>query len=193
MTKVLKIDASGRVDGSVSRALSEKIAQRVANGGEIITRDLANALPHLDQTWIGATFTPVDDRTAEQHAALSLSDELVAEIQAAETIVIGTPIYNFGVPAALKSWIDQIARAGVTFKYTESGPVGLLTGKRAIIAVASGGVPLGSEMDHATPLIKTVLGFVGITDVQIIDATGTNADLDGVMAKASDAITKLAA
>jgi FMN-dependent NADH-azoreductase len=171
MTNILKITASGRNSGSVSRDLGDRIAQGIANGGETVARNLNDHLPFLDEAWIDATFTPVDDRSDAQHATLALSDAIIAEVQDADTLVIATPVYNFGIPATLKNWIDHIARVGVTFRYTENGPVGLLEGKKAIIAFASGGVPMGSPMDHVTPYLKTVLGFVGITEVEFLDAT----------------------
>jgi hypothetical protein len=110
----------------------------------------------------------------------------VAELKAADTLVIGLPIYNFGVPAALKAWVDQVARAGVTFKYSEYGPKGLLEGKRAIVAVASGGTEAGSDIDFATGYIRHVLGFIGITDVEFVTADRLMLDADGTMAKASN-------
>ncbi len=175
MTNILKIEASGRKTGSVSRDLSDRIVQTVSDGGEIVSRDLNDYLPFLDEAWIGATFTPVDARSDEQHATLALSDAIIAEVQAADTLVIGTPVYNFGIPATLKNWIDHIARVGVTFRYTENGPVGLLEGKKAIVAYASGGVAMGSDMDHVTPYLKTVLGFVGITEVEFLDTDAVDA------------------
>jgi FMN-dependent NADH-azoreductase len=175
MTQVLKIDASGRSDGSVSRELSDRIAKRLAQGGRIAARDLNNHLPFIDEEWIGANFTPADDRTDEQKQKLALSDSLIAELRAADTLVIGTPVYNFGIPATLKTWVDHIARAGVTFRYTENGPEGLLEGKKAVVAYASGGVPLGAPVDHVTPYLKTVLEFVGITDVEFLDNEAVNA------------------
>jgi len=169
MTKILKIDASGRTDGSVSRDMSNRIAKRLAQGGRIVSRDLNDHLPFIDENWIGANFTPVENRTEAQKAKLAQSDSLIEELRAADTLVIGTPVYNFGIPATLKAWIDQIARAGVTFRYTENGPEGLLTGKKAVVAYASGGVPLGAEVDHVTPYLKTVRGFIGITEVEFLD------------------------
>ncbi len=115
----------------------------------------------------------------------------MAEVQAADTIVIGLPIYNFGVPAALKAWIDLIARAGVTFQYSAEGPKGLLTGKHAIVAVASGGTEIGSDIDFASGYIRHVLGFVGITDVTFIRADRTALDMDGTVRSARDAVDAL--
>ncbi len=182
---VLRIDASARKTGSISRDLTDRILAKAA-APTIITRDLADTpVPQVDETWIGANFTPADDRTAAQKDTLALSDALVADVKAADTIVIGLPIYNFGVPSALKAWIDMIARAGVTFRYTETGPEGLLTGKRAIVAVASGGTKAGSEIDFATGYIRHVLGFIGITDVTFVTADQLMIDADATMKSAN--------
>lgn len=188
---ILQIDASARVQGSTTRQLTAKIAARF--GGKVTHRDLSDAIPQIDETWITANFTPADQRTKAQAAALALSDRLIAEIMAADVLVIGVPVYNFGVPAALKALIDQIARAGVTFKYSETGPKGLLSGKRAVLAVASGGTKVGSEIDFATGYLRHILGFIGITDVRIIAADALMADAEAALAKANKAIETLAA
>lgn len=193
MTKtVLHIDSSARLEGSVTRDLSARITARLG-AEEVIRRDLASPLPLLTEDWVGANFTPADQRSAEQKARLALSDSLVEELQRTDTIVIGTPVYNFSVPAALKAWIDLVARAGLTFKYTENGPVGLLEGKRAIIALASGGTPAGSEIDFATGYLRHVLGFLGITDVELVAADAMAVDADGALSKAKGQIEALAA
>jgi len=191
--EVLRIDASARRAGSVSRDLVDGIVARLAPA-TVVTRDLADTpIPQIDEGWIGANFTPADARTDAQRAALALSDTLVAEVQRADTLVIGLPIYNFGVPAALKAWIDQVARAGVTFRYTATGPVGLLEGKRAIVAVASGGTEAGSEIDFATGYIRHVLGFIGITEVEFVTADRLMLDADASRSKAAAQIEGLAA
>ncbi|MFW8634962.1 FMN-dependent NADH-azoreductase [Cribrihabitans pelagius] len=193
MTKtVLHIDSSARLEGSVTRDLSARITTRLG-AQEVIRRDFASPLPLLTEGWVAANFTPADQRNAEHKAQLALSDSLVEELQRADTIVIGTPVYNFSVPAALKAWIDLVARAGLTFKYTENGPVGLLEGKRAIIALASGGTPAGSEIDFATSYLRHVLGFIGITDVELVAADAMAVDADGALKKANDQIAALAA
>ena len=180
MTHILRIDASARVDGSVTRGLTTQIINHIGNA-KVTSRDLSFGVHALSQDWIGANFTPSDQRSAAQSQTLAPSDALVAEVQAADTLVIGLPIYNFGIPASLKSWIDQIARVGVTFHYTEDGPKGLLQGKRAIVAVASGGTPVGSEIDFATPYLRHALGFVGITDVTFVTAVAWAADADATL------------
>lgn len=178
---ILRIDASARREGSVSRDLTDRIIARLGKDARVITRDLAGGLPLIDEAWVGANFTPADQRTDAQRETLALSDELVAELKAADTLVIGLPVYNFGVPAALKAWVDLVARAGVTFAYTEEGPKGLLEGKRAILVMASGGVPAGSPVDYATTYMKHLLGFVGITDVEIVAAAGLAVDADATL------------
>jgi FMN-dependent NADH-azoreductase len=187
---VLNIQASARDDGSVTRQLSDKVLAEIG-AEETITRDLATGLPLLDGAWLYANFTPADDRTETQREALALSDSLIAEINQADTIVIGSPVYNFSVPAVLKAWIDQIARVGVTFKYTPDGPVGLLSGKRAIIVVASGGTPVGSDIDYASGYLKHIMGFIGITNVTIIAADALGDDAQAKIAAANDDIKQL--
>ena len=188
---ILRIDASARRDGSVSRDLVDLIIDRAGPGATVTTRDLATGLPLIDEAWIRANLTPADARTEADRAALALSDRLVAEVQAADTLVIGLPIYNFGVPSALKAWIDLVARAGVTFRYSEAGPRGLLTGKRAIVAVASGGTEAGSDIDFATGYLRHVLGFIGITDVTFVTADRLMIDTAGSLATATAQIEAL--
>jgi FMN-dependent NADH-azoreductase len=193
MTKtILHIDASARRTGSATRDLSQRVVQHL--GAErIIRRDLASPLPLLTEDWIAANFTPADQRDTVQRDQLALSDELVDELQRADTIVIGLPIYNFSVPAAFKAWIDLVARAGLTFSYTENGPKGLLEGKRAVLAIASGGTAVGSEIDFATDYAKHVLGFIGITDVDVVAADQLAIDADSSVKNAHKAIGELAA
>jgi FMN-dependent NADH-azoreductase len=190
---ILRIDASARRSGSVSRDLADRIIERIGPDATVTTRDLAQGIPLIDEAWVGANFTPEADRTDAQRDILALSDTLVAELKAADTIVIGLPIYNFGVPAALKAWVDQVARAGVTFKYSEYGPKGLLEGKSAIVAVASGGTEAGSDIDFATGYIRHVLRFIGITDVDFVTADRLMVDADGTMAKALEQVDALPA
>lgn len=193
MTKtVLHIDASVRLDGSVSRDISQRIVDRLAPE-TVIRRDLRDALPLIDENWVNANYTPADQRSPAQVETLSLSNALLGELRAADTVVIGAPVYNFTIPAGLKAWIDLIARVGETFQYTESGPVGLLEGKRAIIAVASGGVPVGSPADFLTGYLRHVLGFVGITNVDIVAADQVVADQDAAVGRATAAIAELTA
>ena len=174
---VLEVAASGRNDGSVSRMLSaDLIAALEERHGriELARRDLNKGLRFVDEAWINANFTATEERSAEQRAVLAESDALVAELKAADVLVIGAPIYNFGVPAALKAWIDMVARARLTFRYTENGPRGLLEGKKAYLVVASGGVPVDSAVDFATPYLRHALAFIGIDDVEVIAAEQLN-------------------
>jgi FMN-dependent NADH-azoreductase len=169
---VLHIDTSARFTDSASRAASAALVAE-QNASHVIRRDLSETtLPFLDEGFAQGTFTPPEARTDAQKEALAISDSLVAELQAADTIVIGVAMYNFSIPASLKAWIDQIARAGVTFAYSETGPKGLLEGKKAIITIASGGTEIGSGMDFASDYLRFVLGFVGITDVTILNKDG---------------------
>ncbi|WP_037311237.1 FMN-dependent NADH-azoreductase [Ruegeria halocynthiae] len=193
MTKtILHIDASARRSGSTTRDLSQRIVQHLG-ADRIIRRDLASALPQVTEDWIAANFTPADQRDAVQRDRLTLSDELVDELQRADTIVIGLPIYNFSVPAAFKAWIDLIARVGLTFSYSETGPKGLLEGKRAVLAVASGGTQVGSDIDFATGYARHVLGFVGIQDVDIVAADQMALDAEAALNTAHKAVSELAA
>ena len=174
--KILQINASARREGANSTRVAERIVARLqaANPGATVTvRDLA-VTPHpvLDETALGALFTPADKRTAEQATRVALDDALIAEIQAHDTVVLGVPMYNFGVPVQLKNWIDAIARVGVTFRYTENGPEGLLEGKQVYLALARGGRYRDTPADSQVPYLKTVLGFLGLTDLHFIYAEG---------------------
>jgi FMN-dependent NADH-azoreductase len=175
--KILDISASGRRQGSTSRMLSgELIAALESRHGSVAvqSRDLADGVPFVDDSWITANFTADDDRTPEQRDALAHSDRFVTELQDADVIVMGVPIYNFSIPAVLKAWIDMVARARVTFRYTENGPQGLLHGKKAYVVIASGGVAVGGDFDFATPYLRQVLSFVGISDIEFIAAEQLN-------------------
>ncbi len=176
-TTILNITASARTTGSKTRALADDVLAEYAAAGEttVISRNVAAGLPFVDEDWVGANFTHEAERTPDQRAKLMVSDSLVAELEAADVVVIGLPVYNFGVPASLKAWIDMVARVGKTFRYTSSGPVGLLTGKKAIIAMASGGTKYGSAIDFATPYLKHALSFIGIQDVTVLVADEADA------------------
>ena len=191
--KVLRIDASGRQNGSSSRALLDDLVSALESRYDlsVTRRDLAAGIPHVDDAWIGANFTPPEERTDEQRATLALSDALVAELAEADTLAIGVPIYNFGVPAALKAWVDMIARARLTFRYTDDGPRGLMQGKKAYLVVASGGVGVGSQVDFATPYMRQALAFVGISDVEVIAADRQNMRGDQALSEARARIADL--
>lgn len=187
MSNILHITASIRGADSVSNTLGNTLVTGLSakTGASVTHRNLAaNNVPY--QTWdrFNAGFVPADERTAEQSELVALADTLIDELQAADTIVISSPIYNFSAPASLKAWADLVARAGTTFKYTENGPVGLLESKKAYITIASGGTPLGSDFDFMSPWLKFFLGFLGIEVIEVIAA-------DGIMGK--DAEEKIAA
>jgi FMN-dependent NADH-azoreductase len=176
-TRVLEISASGRSAGSVSRQLSRDLLSALEhryNDIQVVRRDLADGVPFVDQAWIESNFTPAESRSYDQREALTYSDSLVNELEEADIVVIGVPVYNFSIPAALKAWIDMVARARKTFRYTENGPKGLLEGKKAYLVVATGGVEVGSPIDFATPYLRHLLSFIGITDVEIIAAEKMN-------------------
>jgi len=173
---ILQINSSARREGSQSSRLADQLTRRLrdANPDATLTvRDLTTT-PHpvLDDAGLGALFTPAEQRTAEQAARVALDDALIAEVQAADVIVIGVPMYNFGVPASLKNWIDAIVRRGATFRYTEKGPEGLLTGKKVYVALARGGKYRNTPADTQVPYLSTVLGFLGMTDVRFVYAEG---------------------
>ncbi len=196
--QILRIDSSARRHGSETRALSDALIGRIeATANTTMTRrDLAVDAPSLvNEAWVGANFTDPAARSDAQVAELAASDALVAELEAADVIVIGVPIYNFSIPAVLKAWIDMVARAGVTFRYGEDGPEGLLNNKKAYVVMASGGVPIGSAMDFASPYLRHLLGFIGIHDVEFISAAEVKEDshrLDAALAAANSHIQQAA-
>jgi FMN-dependent NADH-azoreductase len=174
--KILQINASARSAGANSTIVANRIVERlqVAHPGVQVTlRDLA-VTPHpvLDEAALGALFTPAGERTPQQAARVALDDALIAEVQAHDALVLGVPMYNFGVPVQLKNWIDAIARVGVTFRYTADGPEGLLKGKTVYLALARGGRYRDTPNDAQVPYLKMVLGFLGLTEVRCIYAEG---------------------
>lgn len=178
MANVLVIESSARQQGSVSRQLT---AQFIANwssanpADQIKVRDLAvDQVPHLDANLLGGWMTPAEQQSDAEQAALALSNLLTDELLAADVLVLAAPMYNFAIPSTLKAWLDHVLRAGVTFKYTETGPQGLLSGKRAFVLTARGGIYAGSAQDHQEPYLRQALAFVGIHDVSFIHAEGLN-------------------
>jgi FMN-dependent NADH-azoreductase len=178
MSSILLVTSSPRGSESLSNAIATELAEKFAasGGSSLVRRDLVESqLDHVDGTFTAAIRKPVDGRTAEEAEAVKVSDALVAELLAADTIVIGTGLINFNIYSSLKSWIDHIARAGLTFTYTENGPVGLAKGKKAYLVLAAGGVYSsgpGAPMNHAEPYLKTVLGFLGIELVETVYVEG---------------------
>jgi FMN-dependent NADH-azoreductase len=190
----LRVDASARKAESISRQLGDTLieALQAHNTLTLETIDLCEPPPVVNADWVPANNTPAAQRSNEHHDTLTLSDTLVEQLEAADLLVITTPIYNFGVPAALKAWIDQVARAGRTFRYTDSGPVGLLQHKRAIVLVTSGGTRIGSDIDFTTPYLKHVLGFIGIHDVRFVAADALGQSADEAIARAKSELAQLA-
>ena len=191
---VLIVNSSARNEGSVSRELvRELLANLEASRGplSVTHRDLAKGIDFVSQAWIAANFTDDADRDENQHKELANSDLLVQELMDAQILIVGVPVYNFGIPAALKAWIDMVARARKTFRYTSNGPEGLLTGKKAYLVVASGGVPVDSPVDFATPYLRHALRFIGITDVEVIAAEQINSRGSAAMEAARSQISNL--
>ena len=176
--KILQINASARREGANSTKLANTVVERLqaAQPGATLTlRDLAaTPVSILDETALGALFTPADQRDASQAAQVAEYAALIAEAMAHDVLVLGVPMYNLGGPVQLKAWLDAIARAGVTFRYTESGPEGLVKGKTVYIALARGGLYRDQPHDSQVPYLKTVLGFLGLTDLRFIYAEGLN-------------------
>ena len=174
--KILQINASARSQGANSTRLADTVTDRLvaANpGAQVTLRDLsADPLPVLDEAALAALFTPAEQRSPEQAALAARFDAAITQLQDHDTLVLGVPMYNFGVPVQLKGWIDAVARAGVTFRYTETGPEGLVTGKKVFVACARGGIYRGTANDSQTPYLRTVLGFLGMTDIEFIYAEG---------------------
>ncbi len=172
MKTILHLNSSIYGDGGQSSRLAQAFIAELPRG-RVVARDLAkNPLPHLDAERFGAFLAKPEARTPAQQAVVDESDALIAELKQADTLVLGLPMYNFGVPSQLKAYFDHIARAGVTFKYTEKGPVGLLGGKKAYVFAARGGLYQGTPRDTQTAYVREFLAFLGITDVQFLYAEG---------------------
>ena len=191
MKTLLHLNSSPRGNYSVSRKLSSEVvaAWKAKNPeGKVIERDLAKShLTFIDLDWIMGAFTPPESHSEAHKKALAVSDELVAELLASDVILIGTPMYNFAVPAALKAWIDHIVRSGKTFSYKPNGVEGHAGGRKVIVTVASGGVYAGTPLeayDHEIPYLRHILGFIGISDVTFIQAGGTGGVAQGKISEA---------
>jgi FMN-dependent NADH-azoreductase len=180
MSTLLHLDSSPRGERSVSRQLTHDFAaawKETHTGGEIIYRDLGhNPVPLVNESWIAAAYTPSDALSPELRAALAISNELIGELERATDYVFGVPMHNFSVPAAFKAYIDQIVRVGRTFAFDESGFKGLLRGKKATVITSSGGAyrsgSPSAPYNHQEPWIRTILGFIGITDIALVVADG---------------------
>ena len=199
MTHILQVTSSVKGPSSRSTQLSEElVAGLLARdpGARVSRRDVAaQPVPIVDATTLRALSTPADQRSAEHAARVAELDALIAEIQSADVVVLGVPMYNFAVPVQLKAWLDAIARGGVTFRYTANGPEGLLTGKKVYVVLARGGVHRGTATDSQTAFLQTMLGFLGMTDVEYVYAEGLDMGADALaagMAAARQAMEQLA-
>jgi FMN-dependent NADH-azoreductase len=195
MTKVLVLNSSVSGDASVSRELVQSVVDRLTRPGVAITeRDLgADPIPHLTPATVG-TVRGADPITPVEVEARALADGLIAELKASDVLVIGAPMYNFAIPTGLKAWFDHVLRAGATFRYSEAGPEGLVTGKKAIVVLSRGG--LYSEgpavgLDFQEPHLRTLLGFMGVTDVTFVRAEKLGFGPDAVAKAKADAKAKI--
>jgi FMN-dependent NADH-azoreductase len=187
---VLHINSSARLGESNSRIIGQYLVD--ALGEPVVSRDLAqHPLPPISAEDLIAVHGSADSQRPSLLAQLALSDRLIAELRDADTLVIGAPIYNFGIPASLKQWIDAVCRAGVSFKYTEQGPQGLLGVKRAFIVTASGGTPIGSEIDFASGYLEHICRFIGITEIFHIDASGSKGTPEEIIAQGKQQVDAL--
>jgi FMN-dependent NADH-azoreductase len=193
---ILQVNSSARAQASVSSRLAGEIVARLVQAdasARVAVRDLARTpQPELDETALQALFTPAEQRTPEQATRVALDDALIAEVQAADVVVLGVPMINFGIPVQLKNWIDAISRARVTFRYTEKGAEGLLTGKKVYAVLARGGKYRDSAADSQVPYLRTVLGFLGMTDVEFVYAEGLSMGAEAETAALADARARIA-
>lgn len=197
MSNVLVIESSVRQEGSVSRQLTAEFValwRQAHPRDEITIRDLAREpVPHLDADLLGGWMKPTEAQSAAEQAALMRSSQLTEELLAADVLVLAAPMYNFAIPSTLKSWLDHVLRAGVTFQYTAEGPKGLLQDKRAFVLTARGGVYAGGPLDQQEPYLRQALGFIGIQDVTFIHAEGLNMSGDAAELGLAKARAQLAA
>ena len=189
---ILHIDSSARKAESISRKLANDLVKKIkTEKDQLVYRDISGNIPFVAGIKGAGFIIPEEERNEQDKELFKFSDELVDELLAADTIVISTPIYNFGPPAAAKAWFDLVARAGRTFKYEPTGPIGLIDGgKKVYLVVTSGGVPVGSPVDFCTPWFKQALNFLGISDIEIIDSSQLNINDDNLK-KAQEKINNL--
>jgi FMN-dependent NADH-azoreductase len=200
MTTILRLTTSLFADAGNSTKLVDSFIDKLRHhhpDSRVIERDLVTSpLPHLDGARVGALFSTPESRTAEQQTVIDESDALVAELKAADSIVLGLPMYNFGIPSQLKSYFDHLARAGVTFRYTAQGPVGLVGDRKVYVFATRGGYYQGTPRDTQTPYVRDFLNFIGIQDIEFIYAEGLNVNAeakDKALAQATEEIKRLAA
>ncbi|MDR0565059.1 MAG: NAD(P)H-dependent oxidoreductase [Azoarcus sp.] len=194
---ILHINSSIQGERSHSSRFADLIVERLRSqypDAKITFRDIGSQpLPLLDPAAVGALFTPADKRTPEQAARVAQGDAIIAELQAADTVVLGIPMYNLGIPVQFKSWIDAIFRAGVTFRYTATGPEGLIKGKKVYVALSRGGVYRDTPLDAHTHYLKTALGFLGMTDLQFVFGEGVSMGEEGLRKANENVIAQVAA
>lgn len=194
---ILSISASVQGEQSLSRTLARELIDGLSEKSEscqISERNVSeNDIALVTAEHVAAFYTPADERSEEQNKLLSQSDALVAELKSANTLVVATPMYNFGIPASLKAWVDMICRVGETFRYTENGPEGLLNIDTMYLVVATGGARVGSSVDFVVPYMKQIASFIGIKNVEVIAADATNANRDAAIEKAKARIAELVA
>jgi len=188
---ILRVDSSVQRDQSITRKLGDEVVRRLMQehpAATLTVRDLADPIDFIDADWVRANLTDPAERHEQQRAALAESDRLVEELDAADVIVLTAPVYNFSVPAALKAWIDMICRARLSFRYTESGPQGLLHDRPVYLVMASGGMPFGSPADFASGYLRHILAFIGIHNVRMVQAERTGSGLETSESAALDMI-----
>ncbi|TIU21323.1 MAG: FMN-dependent NADH-azoreductase, partial [Mesorhizobium sp.] len=195
---ILLVTSSPRGTASHSTRIATELAEKLlaANpSANLVVRDLvASPLPHIDPDYSTGIYTPVEARTQRQAEVVGVSDGVLDELFAADTIILATGFINFGISSTLKSWVDHVARSGKTFAYGESGPKGLVTGKKVYIVLASGGIyseGAAVQMDHAIPYLRSVLGFIGMTDVEVIRIEGVGMGPEAVSAALAKASAKV--
>ena len=191
--RILRLDASANPGEASSRRLGDHLLEHLHRAGrefELRQRDLNQGLPFIDSDWIAANLSAPGARSHAQRERLALSDKLLDELKWADHIVLTTPMYNFGIPSTLKAWIDLVCRAGLSFRYGNNGPEGLLKGKSADIVITTGGAPLGSPVDFVSGYLRQVMSFIGIDAVEIYGADRMNVDAEASLAAANAQIAR---
>lgn len=191
MSTLLKINASARKQASLSRQVTQYITEAL-EADQTIERDLAETeLEMVTEEHINAYYTKPDERSEAQKNRLALSDQLIGELKSANQLVIGSPMYNFSIPASLKAWVDLVCRVGETFRYGNNGPEGLLHIERAFVVVATGGTPIDSPADFVSPYLTQVCRFIGIDHIHIIDVSGSKGEPDALLQHAKAQVDQI--
>jgi len=198
MSSILLVTSSPRGSASHSTRVATELAAKLRGANpssRLLVRDLATSpLPHIDPDYSAGIHTPVEERTPRQAEVVAVSDDVVEELLSADTIILATGFINFNISSTLKSWIDHVARAGKSFSYGEGGPKGLVTGKKVYVVLASGGIyseGAAVQMDHAVPYLRSVLGFLGMTDVEVIRVEGVGMGEDAITAALNKASARI--